>query len=125
MDPVTRVVAALAAGAARGAGEAATTAVKDAYQGLKRLVSARFAGRKAAEVALTEHEADPETWRAPLATELVRTAAVDDPRVIEAAQRLMALLDEAGSKAGKYTVDLHGAQGVQVGDRNTQHNRFS
>jgi hypothetical protein len=114
----------LAAGAASGAGQAATTAVKDAYQGLKRLVSARFTGRKAAEVALTEHEADPETWRAPLAAELVRTAAVDDPQVIEAAQRLMALLDEAGSKNGKYTVDLRGAQGAQVGDHNTQHNTF-
>jgi hypothetical protein len=56
---------------------------------------------------------------------LVRTAAVDDRRVIEAAQRLMALVDEAGSKAGKYTVDLRGAQGVQVGDHNTQHNTFS
>jgi hypothetical protein len=125
MDPVTLVVAALTAGAASGAGEAATAAVKDAYQALRRLVSARFAGRKAAEVALTEYEADPETWRARLATELGRTAAVDDPRVIEAAQRLMALLDEAGSKAGKYTVDLRAAQGVQVGDHNTQHNTFS
>jgi hypothetical protein len=125
MDPVTLVVAALTAGAASGAREAATTAVKDAYQGLKRLVSARFVGRRAAEIALTEHEADPETWRAPLATELIRTAAVDDPRVIEAAQRLMALLDEAGSKAGKYSVDLRGAQGAQVGDHNTQHNKFS
>ncbi len=125
MDPVTLVIAALAAGAASGVGETAATAVKDAYQGLKRLVSAQFAGRKAAEVALTEHETDPETWRAPLATELVKTAAVDDPQVIEAAQRLMALLDEAGSRAGKYAVDLRGAQGVQVGDHNTQHNRFS
>jgi hypothetical protein len=125
MDPVTLVVAALTAGAASGVGEAATTAVKDAYQALKRLVSARFAGRRSAEVALTEHEADPEAWQAPLAAELVRTAAVDDLRVIEAAQRLMALLDEAGSRAGKYTVDLRGAQGVQVGDHNTQHNTFS
>lgn len=43
----------------------------------------------------------------------------DDER---AAQRLMALLDAAGTAAGKYTVDLRGAQGVQVGDRNIQTN---
>jgi hypothetical protein len=125
MDPVTLVVAALSAGALSGVGETASTAVQEAYQSLKRLVSARFAGRRAAEVALTEHETDPQNWQAPLVAELVRTAAVDDPRVIEAAQRLMALLDEAGSRGGKYTVDVRGAQGVQVGDQNTQHNTFS
>jgi len=36
----------------------------------------------------------------------------------------MKLIDEAGSRAGKYTVDVRGSQGVQVGDRNTQHNEF-
>jgi hypothetical protein len=125
MDPATLVVTALSAGAASGAGEAATTAVKDAYEGLKRLVSARFAGRNAAEVALAEHESDPETWQAPLTKQLIETGAVTEPSVIEAAQRLMALLDEAGSRAGKYTLDLRGAQGVQVGDHNRQVNRFS
>jgi hypothetical protein len=125
MDPVTLIVAALAAGAASGAGEAATTAVKDAYQGLRRLVSARFAGRNAAEVALAEHETDPDTWQAPLARELIQTSTNADPEVIEAAQRLMALLDQTGTRAGKYTVDLRGAQGVQVGDDNRQFNQFT
>jgi hypothetical protein len=125
MDPVTLIVAALAAGAASGAGEAATTAVKDAYQGLKRLVSARFAGRNPAEVALAEHETDPDTWQAPLARELLQTGTDTDPEVIEAAQRLMALLDQTGTRAGKYTVDLRGAQGVQLGDHNRQLNQFS
>jgi hypothetical protein len=44
--------------------------------------------------------------------------------VVEAAQRLMALLDAAGTRAGKYTVDLRGAQGVQIGDHNEQRNRL-
>jgi hypothetical protein len=45
--------------------------------------------------------------------------------VIEAARQLMVLLDEAGVRAGKYDVDLRGAQGVQVGDGNQQVNLFS
>jgi hypothetical protein len=38
---------------------------------------------------------------------------------------LLALLDPTGTRAGKYMVDLRGAQGVQVGDHNTQTNTFS
>jgi hypothetical protein len=45
--------------------------------------------------------------------------------VVEAAQQLMALLDAAGRQSGKYLVDLRGAQGVQVGDHNTQTNTFT
>src|SRR5262245_28026509 len=40
MDPVTLIVAALAAGAASGVGDTASTAIKDGYYGLKRLVAA-------------------------------------------------------------------------------------
>ena len=36
----------------------------------------------------------------------------------------MSLVDAAGSRAGKYTVDARGAQGVQIGDHNTQDNIF-
>ena len=50
MDPITLIVTALAAGAALGVKDAASSAVKDAYAGLKALVSkrlARQAGRRA------------------------------------------------------------------------------
>ena len=57
--------------------------------------------------------------------ELVAVGADDDPAILESARRLMALLDPAGFRAGKYEVDLRGAQGVQVGDHNTQINTFS
>src|SRR5664280_2307950 len=109
---------ALAAGAVAGVSETATTAVKDAYKGLKNLVARRLAGRPAAEVALAEHEQDPETWGAPLGKELTQAGATTDPEVVEAAKKLMALVDPEGSTAGKYKVDLRGAQGVQVGDHN-------
>ena len=125
MDPVTLIVTALAAGAAQGLTDAATTAVRDAYQSLKTKVAARLVGTPTQEIILAEHAKDPDTWKAPLTAALTDTGAVTDPTVVEAAQRLMALLDNAGTRTGKYTVDLRGAQGVQVGDHNTQTNTFT
>jgi hypothetical protein len=52
MDPITLIVTALAAGAALGVKDAASSAVKDAYAGLKALVGKRLAGRPDAEVVL-------------------------------------------------------------------------
>jgi hypothetical protein len=125
MDPVALVLNALSSGAAQGVAESATDAVVAAYGRLKRLIADKLAGSKAAEVALAEHANDPETWRAPLAKALADSGASADRSVIAAAQLLMALLDEAGTKKGKYQVDLRGAQGVQVGDGGHQFNAFT
>jgi hypothetical protein len=125
MDPITLIATALAAGAALGVTDAASTAVKDAYASLRALVWKRFAGRRKAELVLAEHEKAPETWQAPLIAELAATAADRDGDLIAAAQGLMGLLDAAGTRAGKYTVDVRGAQGVQIGDRNSQNNVFN
>ena len=124
MDPVTLIVAALAAGAALGLKDTASAGVQDAYAGLKALVKKRFAGRPKGELVLAEHEAAPETWEKPLAAELATAGADRDGELVAAAQALMRLVDEAGSRAGKYAVSIRDSQGVQVGDRNTQINRF-
>ncbi|MDX6235401.1 MAG: hypothetical protein QOG10_216 [Kribbellaceae bacterium] len=124
MEPVTLILGALVAGAAAGVGESATTAVNDAYTALKQLVKRRLAGVPSAEVALAEHEQDPETWSAPLGKALTGAGVAADPEVLEAAERLMTELDPAGADAGKYTVDLRGSQGVQVGDHSTMTNTF-
>jgi hypothetical protein len=125
MDPITLIASALAAGAALGVTDAASAAVNDAYASLKALARKRFAGRPEAELVLAEHEKAPETWQAPLMAELAETAADRDSNLIAAAQALMNLLDAAGARAGKYTVDVRGAQGVQIGDRNSQNNVFN
>jgi hypothetical protein len=116
VEPVTLIVAALAAGALKGVGETATAAVKDAYQELRRRVAARFAGNPTAELVLAEHEADPDAYEKALAKQVTESGAVTDQEVIAAAQRLMAIVDEAGSRIGKYVVDVHGGQGVVIGD---------
>jgi hypothetical protein len=125
VDPVTLIVGALAAGAIKGAGETATTAVKDAYSALRTAIATRFAERQVSTGVLVEHEEDPDTYEKPLAKKIQQTGVAEDPRIVELAQTLMRLMDQDGARAGKYTVDIRGAQGVQIGDHSTQHNTFS
>ena len=124
MDPVTLIVTALAAGAASALQDGTSAAVKDAYARLKALVTRRFAGRAKAELVLAEHQAAPQTWEKPLAVELSAAGAESDADLVAAAQALMSLVDEAGSRAGKYVVTVRDSQGVQVGDHDTQTNIF-
>lgn len=124
LDAITLIETALAAGAGLGVKDTTSAAVKDAYAGLKTLVKKRFAGRPDAELVLAKYEDAHETWQAPLAAELGNAGADRDAELVAAAQALMSLVDAAGSRAGKYTVDVRGAQGVQVGDHNTQDNVY-
>lgn len=125
MDPITLIVTALATGAATALTDAASSAVKDAYASLRALVRRRLAGRPDAELVLARHESAPQTWQAPLAAVLSEADADHDTDLVAAAQALMHLVDQAGARAGKYTVDMRGAQGVQVGDLGQQHNVFN
>jgi hypothetical protein len=120
MDPVALNGTALAAGAALGTKDTASSAVTDAYAGLKALVRKRLAARPDGEFVLARHEAAPGTWQAPLEAELAAAAADSDEALLAAARAVMSLVDEAGSAAGKYSVDARGAYGVQVGERNSQ-----
>jgi hypothetical protein len=124
MDPVTLIVTALAAGAASALHDGVSAAVKDAYARLKVLAKRRFADHPKGELVLAEHDAAPRTWGAPLAAELSAAGAAGDADLVAAAQALMSLVDEAGSRAGKYLVSVHDGQGVQVGDHGTQHNQY-
>ena len=119
MDPVTMVVAALAAGAGAGVKDTATAAVKDAYAGLKGLLAERFRDKPGAELALREHESSPQTWEAPL-TSFVREVGVDEQML--ALARL--LLETTGGAGASYTVDADTVQGLLQGEKNVQHNTF-
>ena len=124
MDPVSLIVAALAAGAVAGAQNTATEAVKDTYRALKSGIERLFHKRPSGQTALEQHEHKPEAWEGALTAELVEAEADKQTDLVRAAQQLLALI-EADVKAGKYQVDLRGAQGVQVGDGNTQTNTFT
>ena len=125
MDPSSVIEVAMVAGAAAGTAAAGTkdtasAAIKDAYQALKTIVKNRFTGRPRAELVLAEHEAAPRTWRDPLVAEL--TAVGVDAELLSAAQALLELVGISGPRPEKYSTDLRGAQGVQVGEHNNQFN---
>jgi hypothetical protein len=126
VDPIALVVTALAAGAGAGLGlqGTASAAVLDVYAGLKAAVRKRLSGRRDGGLVLARHEAAPETWAGRLAAELAAAGTASDGELVAAAQALISLVDAAGSRAGKYVVDVRGSQGVQVGDHTVQHNTF-
>ncbi|HEX9945436.1 MAG TPA: hypothetical protein VGG03_25775 [Thermoanaerobaculia bacterium] len=126
MDPLTLIVTALAAGATAAAKETAGQVIKDAYNGLKGLIQKRFAGKPAAEVALAEHEKEPEVWSAPLKKALNEVGATEDETIVKAAQELLKRADPDGAAKGKYNVQFHGpAQGTVIGDRPTVTQTFN
>ncbi len=123
MTEVELIVAALAAGAAAGVTNTATTMVQDTYAGLKSLLRGWLTGRKQAIAALETEETEPGVWQTKLAEDLTASGAAADEEVLAAARRLLSLIDPA--PAGKYQIDLREAKGVQVGDHNAQTNNFS
>lgn len=74
MDPITLILTALATGATAGALDALKDDVKGkakaTYVKLHDLVTQCFRGNASAEMVLSEHRADPETYAAPLAKKL-------------------------------------------------------
>ena len=128
LDSVELVVAALLAGAAAGAGDSASAAVRDGYEGLKSLTrralrrSAAVAGDEPAEVEAGL--VNPEEHREELAEALSAVDVEGDEELVAAARRLLDLTDQA--EAGKYQgAMVRENKGVQVGDHNTQTNTFT
>ncbi|WP_189171596.1 hypothetical protein [Pilimelia anulata] len=104
-----------------GAGGAVTAVVADLYRELKH---ALVPGTRP---ALADHLAAVEAGAGDREALMREMNTVDlSPELIEAARRVLAAADPAGARAGRYVVDLGGAhvQGLQVGDRNIQHNTF-
>jgi hypothetical protein len=124
MDPITLIVTALAAGAASAMQDDAKSAVKTAFERLRHLVKNRFASPDNGQFMLDKHAAAPDIWQAPLKQELEQSGAASDSDLIEAAQRLMQLVDPQGTQARKYVVSIQNSTGVQVGDHNSQVNHF-
>ena len=119
MDPLTLILAALTAGAAAGLQSTANQVMQDAYNGLKTLIQHKFAGKPAAETALTQHEQKPDVWKAPLEDELKQTGADKDDEIIKAAQKLMELVEPEQAALGKFNVRISGGQGIVIGEHNT------
>ncbi len=112
MDPITLILTALVAGAAKAAGDAAP----DAYKGLKALIQKKFAGKPEAEMALAKHEEKPKVWEEPLKEALVELGVDQDQEVLKKAQ---ALLDKIKEQSGGQEIinqtQTNTVSGVNVG----------
>lgn len=122
MDPASLIVGALVAGATTGVGDSAAEAVRDSYEYLKELVRSKLADRQDAEQTLQRLETNPQGEQDHVVAMVNKLGiGADDPAVAVATQ-LMSLVDPSGAAAGTYIVS---SKGVQVGNWNTQINRFS
>lgn len=82
MEPVTMVVAAVAAGAAAGLTGTAERAVADAYQAVKAMISGRY---RSVDVEVVERQPQSANRRAVLVEELEQAGAGDDEELLAAA----------------------------------------
>jgi hypothetical protein len=109
MDPVTLILAALAAGAASGAKDIASDAIRDTYGALKSLVQRKFHGDEAQELVLDKHEEDPEVWKEPLKKALTETGADKDEEILERAKALLEQIPPE-SETAKFISNVYGGQ---------------
>jgi hypothetical protein len=116
MTGVEVILAALAAGSTAGLTDVVSTAVRDAYTGLRDALRRRLRGRDDALRVLEVDETKPQAWAARLGAHLVESGAASDADIVAAAQRLLAAVDPAGTAAGKYRIDASHAGSVHVGD---------
>jgi len=121
MDPMSLLLAALAAGAQGTASQA----VKDGYAGLKALILKRFAGKQAAETALTEYEKDEETWKLPLQKSLAEVGADRDEDILQQAQHLLKQINPQQASQGKYNINIGEAKGNAIGENPRVDNTWS
>jgi len=116
MDPVSVVLAALAAGATAAAQDTTSQAVKDAYASLKALVKKRFEKQPHAEMTLAEYEKDTDTWEKPLQKSLVETGVDQNEAVVRQAQQVLKLVHPQQASQGKYNVQIGEGKGIVIGD---------
>ncbi len=138
MDPLTLIVAAMAAGAAEAAKPTAAQAIKDAYAGLKALIMRKLGSAPNtadANDAIEKVEKKPEnTPRQDVLKDELKTAQVDeDAEILKLATSLLEAAKGAGASTTTYTATLsgsgaiaqgHGAMaagagGIVIGGRNT------
>lgn len=116
MEPLSLIIAALAAGASQTLNETAGQAVRDLYNGLKTLVKRNLGDRPLAQDVIEKHSEAPAAWGKPLEEELGKAGIDRHEQVVRAAQQLLALVDPRGTEAGKYNVKIVGGKGIVVGD---------
>ena len=112
MDPISLIVVALATGAAAGLKPTAEAAIRDAYAGLKRLITDRY---RQVDVGPVENRPSSEAKRRSLEEDLRETHAAADPELLREAKALLDLIAERDpSAATTVGVDLENIRAAFV-----------
>ncbi len=104
MEPITAIVTALALGAATAAKDVGSQAVKDAYEGLKALITSHYP-----KVSVVQLEQRPESKsrRGVVEEDLQANNAADDTELVMAARELIDLIQKhSPGAAAAVGVDL-------------------
>jgi hypothetical protein len=117
MDPISLILAALVAGAAKPAGDVA----QDAYNALKALIKRKFEdkGKSDSATILDKYEEKPEKTKPLLEDELTEVGADKDEEIIKLAQKLMEQLNPQEAAAGKFSVQISGGKVQGLTQQNT------
>jgi hypothetical protein len=109
MDPITLILTALAGGAASGLQDSASSAMDSEHASLKASARRHLPDGPAGDLVLTEYESAPDAWKRPLGAQAEAADADQNAELVRVAQALMGLVDEAGSRTGKYAIDVRGS----------------
>jgi len=104
-----------------GTADTAKNIVGDSYAALKGYLSRKLANHREARAALEAEETETGVWSTRLTEDLAGTGIGGDDEAVNLARKVLIAADPSG----KYTVQLSGGSGVQVGDWNTQTNNFN
>src|SRR4051812_35906563 len=116
VDPVSLIVSAIALGASNGVRDTVASAVRDAYDAVKRLLQQRYAD---VDVTAVERRPDSEPKRNSLVEDLDEAGAGADAELLEAARQLIAQVREHDPDAGRVVgIDLERvvAESLRISD---------
>jgi len=117
MEALTLIWTALEKGAQAAASKVGSKAIKDAYQGLKTLLHRKQKGKSLDRTLLAKGAKRSSAESAQLKTALAKSDVQNDPKVVEAAQKVMTLIDPKNAATGKYSLQVTGdVQGLVQGD---------
>jgi hypothetical protein len=115
MEPISALVAIVAAGASAALSEVATDAVKSAYAGVKAILADKLRSFSGLESAPKD-----EAKKQEVVEEMKQTAANDDPEVIDKIRELEAALrstpPDVLQKSGVSITDVNAAHDVLIKD---------
>jgi hypothetical protein len=112
MDPLTSIVTALVAGAVAGLKPTAEQVIKDAYAGLKALITRKYT---TVSLDLLEQNPSSENRKAVVKEDLEKAAAAEDPEVLGKAKDLLeAIKSYAPATADAIGVDLQDIEAASL-----------